>query len=144
MIRRPPRSTLFPYTTLFRSPRPLGRGAVLLEQRGSHLVHPLIGALRGKNRRDQQLERVAEGQRDPRVGVGPFEESDDLPGAGFALDRCLAFHDPPTWSPAGAISIRATSTGNGRRAARPRAGSITFITHPPSRDGPRAPPTPTR
>ena len=26
MIRRPPRSTLFPYTTLFRSPRPLCRG----------------------------------------------------------------------------------------------------------------------
>src|SRR5258706_5865854 len=25
MIRRPPRSTLFPYTTLFRSPRPLRR-----------------------------------------------------------------------------------------------------------------------
>src|SRR2546428_6358213 len=27
MIRRPPRSTLFPYTTLFRSPRPRRRGA---------------------------------------------------------------------------------------------------------------------
>src|SRR3712207_7340285 len=27
MIRRPPRSTLFPYTTLFRSPRPRGRSA---------------------------------------------------------------------------------------------------------------------
>src|SRR5574342_1068807 len=27
MIRRPPRSTLFPYTTLFRSPRPLRPGA---------------------------------------------------------------------------------------------------------------------
>src|SRR3712207_8922813 len=26
MIRRPPRSTLFPYTTLFRSPRPRGGG----------------------------------------------------------------------------------------------------------------------
>src|SRR5258705_4668418 len=26
MIRRPPRSTLFPYTTLFRSGRPLERG----------------------------------------------------------------------------------------------------------------------
>src|SRR5467141_5147360 len=26
MIRRPPRSTLFPYTTLFRSPLMLGRG----------------------------------------------------------------------------------------------------------------------
>src|SRR3712207_8939711 len=28
MIRRPPRSTLFPYTTLFRSPRTAGRCAV--------------------------------------------------------------------------------------------------------------------
>src|SRR5260370_23755459 len=27
MIRRPPRSTLFPYTTLFRSPGPQGRRA---------------------------------------------------------------------------------------------------------------------
>src|SRR5256885_13770019 len=27
MIRRPPRSTLFPYTTLFRSPRARGRAA---------------------------------------------------------------------------------------------------------------------
>src|SRR4051794_41415485 len=26
MIRRPPRSTLFPYTTLFRSPQAAGRG----------------------------------------------------------------------------------------------------------------------
>src|SRR2546421_8083643 len=29
MIRRPPRSTLFPYTTLFRSFRPRGRGTNL-------------------------------------------------------------------------------------------------------------------
>src|SRR5258708_21064272 len=28
MIRRPPRSTLFPYTTLYRSARRAGRGAV--------------------------------------------------------------------------------------------------------------------
>src|SRR2546428_2580603 len=28
MIRRPPRSTLFPYTTLFRSPGPAGFGAL--------------------------------------------------------------------------------------------------------------------
>src|SRR3712207_6888379 len=31
MIRRPPRSTLFPYTTLFRSARVVNRGAVLHE-----------------------------------------------------------------------------------------------------------------
>src|SRR2546430_4283013 len=35
MIRRPPRSTLFPYTTLFRSRDPsLDRKPALLEQRG--------------------------------------------------------------------------------------------------------------
>src|SRR2546425_1633664 len=38
MIRRPPRSTLFPYTTLFRSPRERGqRGQVGLAQ-PCHLV----------------------------------------------------------------------------------------------------------
>src|SRR5258707_6849824 len=31
MIRRPPRSTLFPYTTLFRSPAAITRGARLLK-----------------------------------------------------------------------------------------------------------------
>src|SRR5258708_24452017 len=37
MIRRPPRSTLFPYTTLFRSPAALGpaRGLTLLERRAA-------------------------------------------------------------------------------------------------------------
>src|SRR3712207_7578385 len=35
MIRRPPRSTLFPYTTLFRSRPPLRRGDSL------HSVHPV-------------------------------------------------------------------------------------------------------
>src|SRR3712207_7310298 len=33
MIRRPPRSTLFPYTTLFRSRRPSGRGSLAQQQR---------------------------------------------------------------------------------------------------------------
>src|SRR3712207_8744949 len=39
MIRRPPRSTLFPYTTLFRSGRP-GRGSAraVLERRTSAVV----------------------------------------------------------------------------------------------------------
>src|SRR2546422_1538626 len=35
MIRRPPRSTLFPYTTLFRSHADLCRGAAPREHRGS-------------------------------------------------------------------------------------------------------------
>src|SRR5437764_7785854 len=36
MIRRPPRSTLFPYTTLFRSPHAECRGALGLRE-GAHL-----------------------------------------------------------------------------------------------------------
>src|SRR5258708_24941784 len=56
MIRRPPRSTLFPYTTLFRSLKNLG--APDLEQRGRrsqvypprHLGHhPQFGRLERKN-----------------------------------------------------------------------------------------------
>src|SRR2546421_8839202 len=32
MIRRPPRSTLFPYTTLFRSPAPFWKGQAAYEE----------------------------------------------------------------------------------------------------------------
>src|SRR5215831_20738059 len=39
MIRRPPRSTLFPYTTLFRSPRPPGPA----HAGGEHRLGPLAG-----------------------------------------------------------------------------------------------------
>src|SRR2546422_3016675 len=52
MIRRPPRSTLFPYTTLFRSlgrgdpvpgaRRRRGRGAVRLSRRRHHAVLPRV------------------------------------------------------------------------------------------------------
>src|SRR2546422_4267929 len=54
MIRRPPRSTLFPYTTLFRSVR--GRGRLL--------VHP--GALRRHAENRGQAPR----SRGGRVGAG--------------------------------------------------------------------------
>src|SRR3712207_8976058 len=37
MIRRPPRSTLFPYTTLFRSPAPPGASGDLARRR--HALH---------------------------------------------------------------------------------------------------------
>src|SRR2546425_7726268 len=44
MIRRPPRSTLFPYTTLFRS-RPRRAGAARLRA-GDRRVHATLAALR--------------------------------------------------------------------------------------------------
>src|SRR3989337_3884980 len=39
MIRRPPRSTLFPYTTLFRSPLPADRRGPLHDLAGDHRLH---------------------------------------------------------------------------------------------------------
>src|SRR2546422_3397318 len=47
MIRRPPRSTLFPYTTLFRSPQhPSDHfGAELLGERNSHGLRLAIGVI---------------------------------------------------------------------------------------------------
>src|SRR2546427_6626858 len=42
MIRRPPRSTLFPYTTLFRSPQPAGPGGRVA---GKSVVDAPHGAL---------------------------------------------------------------------------------------------------
>src|SRR5256885_6075010 len=39
MIRRPPRSTLFPYTTLFRSPNGYGRSAASPESRAPDPRH---------------------------------------------------------------------------------------------------------
>src|SRR5258708_16338722 len=68
MIRRPPRSTLFPYTTLFRSLQ-LGRAAVLLRRRlrpagvGQHgaEVEPRLGIIRaGRQRALDQLDPRSE------------------------------------------------------------------------------------
>src|SRR2546425_9029060 len=46
MIRRPPRSTLFPYTTLFRSPRPVDRRVVARLVRGPRLLRPVARGAR--------------------------------------------------------------------------------------------------
>src|SRR2546430_16954211 len=48
MIRRPPRSTLFPYTTLFRSRERVGRHRPLrLDARGFHRLAGLVADLAG-------------------------------------------------------------------------------------------------
>src|SRR3712207_6953893 len=50
MIRRPPRSTLFPYTTLFRSPRMFDAArrahALVASQNNERLEPLLLGAIR--------------------------------------------------------------------------------------------------
>src|SRR5256885_12179467 len=61
MIRRPPRSTLFPYTTLFRSvdapPDPVGRrraGSARLDERNTQLQKGANGAARKARERDKR------------------------------------------------------------------------------------------
>src|SRR2546425_8825933 len=60
MIRRPPRSTLFPYTTLFRSLRPL-IGPEAIEARldaVAHLVQQIV--VRGEIRKERSEEHTSE------------------------------------------------------------------------------------
>src|SRR5438105_11476448 len=59
MIRRPPRSTLFPYTTLFRSPRSLAERWALREDiarpSGSRMVGaPTMRTGRSRSRRSEE------------------------------------------------------------------------------------------
>src|SRR5256886_13522644 len=71
MIRRPPRSTLFPYTTLFRSERPqaLEHGILLEARQGSRLYAVLqeLGL----------LERQAPPRRELRLTRSPHSRSEE-------------------------------------------------------------------
>src|SRR3712207_8775926 len=63
MIRRPPRSTLFPYTTLFRSEDLGPGGAPCLDDRQDRAGNAGRGA-RGAGRRQAHLLRGADGVQD--------------------------------------------------------------------------------
>src|SRR3712207_7188101 len=68
MIRRPPRSTLFPYTTLFRSDRAQRRAQVV--QRGLHLAHERLGVAREAVQAPERRLGLVEERREhaPRLG----------------------------------------------------------------------------
>src|SRR3712207_8872230 len=66
MIRRPPRSTLFPYTTLFRSEAP--------------------SQLRQAEDRDAE-QRHLEGRREPGIEEGRLQHDDQLPHHRDGQDR---------------------------------------------------------
>src|SRR2546427_11799350 len=63
MIRRPPRSTLFPYTTLFRSLPPLGDVEIDLDA-------PALAPDRVGEQRQRDLQRLAQ--------VGPARPQEDV------------------------------------------------------------------
>src|SRR2546430_14025949 len=70
MIRRPPRSTLFPYTTLFRSPQ-------------------VIAEIRGEEARRFKVIPVAFGESGLVVAVGNPLDIDTIDSLGFLLQREL-------------------------------------------------------
>src|SRR3989475_7524884 len=73
MIRRPPRSTLFPYTTLFRSDESLGRTGLL--QVGSRVrTRTLVRLAAGAPVRPVVAE-LARAIGDPTVRIAAFDES---------------------------------------------------------------------
>src|SRR5947209_16894711 len=75
MIRRPPRSTLFPYTTLFRSPgqqsvQPAGEPPIgLAEQlhRGGHQHHPDEGGIDQHGGGEPQAEQLEQDRKSTRL-----------------------------------------------------------------------------
>src|SRR2546425_6742094 len=90
MIRRPPRSTLFPYTTLFRSrsdPGRLGRGWADAADAGAHLA----GAA-GERAGDRGVpEKVRPGGRRGAAGPGgrSEEHTSELQSLAYLVCRLL-------------------------------------------------------
>src|SRR2546427_10668549 len=74
MIRRPPRSTLFPYTTLFRSGAP-----VVVRPPARH--HEIVHRARREHRAREEAEREHASGRDtqPGHGAGPAARNDTRP-----------------------------------------------------------------
>src|SRR3712207_8285279 len=85
MIRRPPRSTLFPYTTLFRSVvaiAPAEGGALLDGERvDAHVAHP-----RGDHVRERALPAGVALQRD---GARSEEHTSELQSRQYLVCRLL-------------------------------------------------------
>src|SRR3712207_6871106 len=89
MIRRPPRSTLFPYTTLFRSQ---GRDAERREgdrRRGAEVADAAPGPRRARARGGGGGEGEARGARPPRDGRRSEEHTSELQSRQYLVCRLL-------------------------------------------------------
>src|SRR2546427_5966728 len=118
MIRRPPRSTLFPYTTLFRSVdvgEPLGRWEAAVEQEHVHVV---------ERARPHAHDDVV----GPRRGV-PIVVVQDLLGASVLLEERRPHARPPLRTaprcarPSRVWPCGPTGAGTPARRPRPSRGS---------------------
>src|SRR3712207_224220 len=82
MIRRPPRSTLFPYTTLFRSHAKKINSAVFPGQQGGPLMHVIAGKAIALRIAATELFR----ERQRRTVEGARAVAEELLGAGHGVN----------------------------------------------------------
>src|SRR3712207_7391457 len=89
MIRRPPRSTLFPYTTLFRSG--LADLRANLEDLKRFKVEPLIGIIRatGLSRNPIRIEQYFEGRLTEAQLARSEEHTSELQSRQYLVCRLL-------------------------------------------------------
>src|SRR3712207_9590868 len=114
MIRRPPRSTLFPYTTLFRSAL-----VTPLADRAGRALGTLVAGLAGGADRTGRALRAAVALLDG-----------DVHGNLNGLAACAALRLRHGWN---GLSCRRACGGRGRGGSHPPAGP-----HPPPRGDPPA------
>src|SRR2546429_2312824 len=92
MIRRPPRSTLFPYTTLFRSPRELPRDV--------HREDPLVAGQLLVGGQEVARRRLR-GRRGLRRGLQPLVEGGrrelDVVAIALVTEAHVERDDTPVW-----------------------------------------------
>src|SRR3989454_8139739 len=130
MIRRPPRSTLFPYTTLFRSAEEGGAKVLEREARGRGPALAADGRAEGEvedrchEDGEQRRHGCSEVAGDEKEGDGPpvwSRVGAEQPKEPAYVGR--ASHDRPASSPAGRRSVRSFSRGEPRRMSSAMCGS---------------------
>src|SRR3712207_8292659 len=89
MIRRPPRSTLFPYTTLFRSAQPLGMDLHVVPL--GPPAHDALGALErlGEQRRHVLAELAGPGPAERSLQPRSEEHTSELQSRPYLVFRLL-------------------------------------------------------
>src|SRR2546422_10006901 len=87
MIRRPPRSTLFPYTTLFRSREPARRAVDGRADGGGELLRAAVG-------RGQRVRGGGAAGRRQAVRVAPAQPTDRSPTAEAPAPRSGSTEKP--------------------------------------------------
>src|SRR2546430_3671255 len=100
MIRRPPRSTLFPYTTLFRSPRPD------LEHR-FHIIDSLLEDIDAGEFSDRKSTRLNSSHSQISYAVFCLKKKKNIrhcssPKSAHRVSdgNCVFCLTPPSWEPA--------------------------------------------